>query len=90
MESEANELPKGLVLGKDGNIHIRLTGSIPPRRCGILQSTPLRGPTSSSAHFQPGIGSNTKLTHLDPERLLGLRIEPCWPTPGRGQSHKVC
>ena len=29
MESEASELPKGLVLGRDGNIHIRLTGSIP-------------------------------------------------------------
>ncbi|RXH71738.1 hypothetical protein DVH24_025239 [Malus domestica] len=25
MESEANELPKGLVRGRDGNIHIRLT-----------------------------------------------------------------
>ncbi|CAN6552269.1 unnamed protein product [Malus baccata var. baccata] len=29
MEPEANELPKGLVLGKDGNIYIRLTGSTP-------------------------------------------------------------
>ncbi|RXI03730.1 hypothetical protein DVH24_038004 [Malus domestica] len=46
-ELEASELPKGLVLGS-------LFG-----RCGILQSTPLRGPTSSSAHFQPGIGSDT-------------------------------
>ncbi|KAM1992689.1 hypothetical protein TB2_008607 [Malus domestica] len=27
MESEANELPKGLVLGRDGNIHTRLTRS---------------------------------------------------------------
>ncbi|RXH70948.1 hypothetical protein DVH24_015570 [Malus domestica] len=26
---EASELPKGLALGRDGNIHIRLTGSIP-------------------------------------------------------------
>ncbi|CAN6685774.1 unnamed protein product [Malus baccata var. baccata] len=34
-----------------------------PGRCGILQSTPLRGPTSSSAHFRPGIGSDTKLLH---------------------------
>ena len=25
MEPEANELPKGLVLGRDGNIHIRIT-----------------------------------------------------------------
>ncbi|RXH81326.1 hypothetical protein DVH24_027510, partial [Malus domestica] len=29
MESETNELPKGLVLGRDGNIHIRLRGSTP-------------------------------------------------------------
>ena len=27
VESKANELPKSLVLGRDGNIHIRLTGS---------------------------------------------------------------
>ncbi|CAN6687620.1 unnamed protein product [Malus baccata var. baccata] len=27
MELEANELPKGLVLGRDENIHIRLAGS---------------------------------------------------------------
>ena len=25
MESEANELPKGLVLGRDENIHLRIT-----------------------------------------------------------------
>ncbi|RXH73818.1 hypothetical protein DVH24_016640, partial [Malus domestica] len=29
MEPEANELPKGLMLGRDGNIHIRLTRSTP-------------------------------------------------------------
>ena len=29
MESEASELPKGLVLGRDENIHIRLTRSTP-------------------------------------------------------------
>ncbi|RXH84811.1 hypothetical protein DVH24_040159 [Malus domestica] len=29
MEPEASELPKGLMLGRDGNIHIRLTGSSP-------------------------------------------------------------
>ncbi|RXH87477.1 hypothetical protein DVH24_034377 [Malus domestica] len=29
MEPEASELPKGLVLGRDENIHIRLTGSTP-------------------------------------------------------------
>ena len=29
MEPEASELPKGLVLGRDGNIHIRLTWSTP-------------------------------------------------------------
>ncbi|KAM1591613.1 hypothetical protein ACFX1Z_035214 [Malus domestica] len=50
MESEASELPKCLVLG----------------RCGMLQSTPLRGPTSSSTHFRPGIGFDTKLSHPGP------------------------
>ncbi|RXI01350.1 hypothetical protein DVH24_001584 [Malus domestica] len=29
MESKTSKLPKGLVLGKDENIHIRLIGSIP-------------------------------------------------------------
>ena len=29
MEPEANEVPKGLVLGRDENIHIRLTRSMP-------------------------------------------------------------
>ncbi|RXI01080.1 hypothetical protein DVH24_001314 [Malus domestica] len=29
MEPKASELLKGLVLGRDGNIHIRLTGSTP-------------------------------------------------------------
>ncbi|KAM2041111.1 hypothetical protein ACFX16_034957 [Malus domestica] len=29
MEPEASELPKGLVLGRDENIHIRLKGSTP-------------------------------------------------------------
>ncbi|RXH97033.1 hypothetical protein DVH24_035701 [Malus domestica] len=29
MEPKASELPKGLVLGRDGNIHIRLIGSTP-------------------------------------------------------------
>ncbi|RXH99786.1 hypothetical protein DVH24_021588 [Malus domestica] len=37
-----------------------------PGRYGMLQSTPLRGPTSSSAHFRPGIGSDTKLLHPSP------------------------
>ncbi|RXI04253.1 hypothetical protein DVH24_038527 [Malus domestica] len=30
-----------------------------PGQCGMSQSTPLRGPTSLSAHFRPWIGSNT-------------------------------
>ncbi|RXH78761.1 hypothetical protein DVH24_002279, partial [Malus domestica] len=37
-----------------------------PGRCGILQSTSLKGPTSSQTHFRPGIGSYTKLSHPDP------------------------
>ncbi|CAN6699609.1 unnamed protein product [Malus baccata var. baccata] len=52
------ELPKGLVLGRDEKKYIYKDHS--PRRCGMSQSTPIRGPTSSSAHFRPGIGSDTK------------------------------
>ena len=63
MEPEASELPKGLVLGRDGNIHIRIT---PLGDVGSHNPPPLRGPTSSSAHFRPGIGSDTKLSHPDP------------------------
>ncbi|RXH88767.1 hypothetical protein DVH24_000366 [Malus domestica] len=37
-----------------------------PGQCGVLQSTPHRGPTSSSAHIRLGIGSDTKLSHLGP------------------------
>ena len=37
MESEASEFPKGLVLGRDENIHIRLTGSTPLGRGGHLE-----------------------------------------------------
>ncbi|CAN6680172.1 unnamed protein product [Malus baccata var. baccata] len=32
----------------------------------MLQSTPFKGPTSSSAHIQPWIGSDTKLSHFGP------------------------
>ncbi|CAN6723636.1 unnamed protein product [Malus baccata var. baccata] len=53
MELKANELPKGLRIHSHG-------------RYGMLQSTHLTGLTSSSAHFQPGIGSDTKLSHPDP------------------------
>ena len=41
MESEASELPKGLVLGRDGNIHIRLTGSTPLGNVGSYNPPPL-------------------------------------------------
>ncbi|KAM1384610.1 hypothetical protein ACFX2F_036816 [Malus domestica] len=34
-------------------------------RCGMSQSTPLRGPIPSSAHFRPRIGFDTKLSHPD-------------------------
>ncbi|CAN6714237.1 unnamed protein product [Malus baccata var. baccata] len=37
-----------------------------PVRCGMLQFIPLRGPTSSSAHIRPGIGSDTNLSHPGP------------------------
>ncbi|RXH68616.1 hypothetical protein DVH24_030949 [Malus domestica] len=44
-----------------------------PWACGMLQSTPLRCPTSSSAHFRPMIDSDTKLSHPDsgPHHILG-------------------
>ncbi|KAM1318229.1 hypothetical protein ACFX13_003522 [Malus domestica] len=52
MEPEANELPKGLVLGRDGNIHIRLIGSTPlgDVGCYITFMTNSQALTSSSSH----------------------------------------
>ena len=41
MESEVSELPKGLVLGRDGNIHLRLTGSTPLGDVGSYNPPPL-------------------------------------------------
>ena len=38
-ELKANELPKSLVLGRDWNIHIRLTGSTPLGDVGSYKST---------------------------------------------------
>ncbi|KAM2757557.1 hypothetical protein PS2_019292 [Malus domestica] len=42
MEPETGELPKGLVLGRDGNIHIRLIGSTPLGDVGCYNPPPLR------------------------------------------------
>ncbi|KAM1062504.1 hypothetical protein ACFX2H_026648 [Malus domestica] len=42
MELEASELPKSIVLGRDENIHIRLTGSSPLGDVGSYNSSPLR------------------------------------------------
>ena len=74
MESEASELPKGLVLGRDENIHIRLTGSSSMGDVRSYNPPPLRGPTSSLAHFLPWIVSDTKLSHPGPgpHHILGL------------------
>ncbi|KAM2022092.1 hypothetical protein ACFX16_044032 [Malus domestica] len=59
MEPEASELPKGLVLGRDGNIHLRITslGDVgchnpPPLGPDVLVGTP-----------RPRLGSDTKLSH---------------------------
>ena len=41
MEPEASELPKGLSLGRDENIHIRLTGSTPLGHVGSYNPPPL-------------------------------------------------
>ena len=43
MESEVSELLKGLVLGRDGNIHIRLIGSTPLGDVGSYNPPP-QGP----------------------------------------------
>ncbi|KAB2624915.1 geraniol 8-hydroxylase-like [Pyrus ussuriensis x Pyrus communis] len=42
----------------------------------MSQSTPLRGPTSSSAHTRPGLGSDTNLSHPGP-----------WGTTSRARLH---
>ncbi|RXH92682.1 hypothetical protein DVH24_033578 [Malus domestica] len=57
MEPEANELPKGLVLG----LHDPLLWVM-----WDLIIHPLKGTTSLSAHFRPWIGYDTKLSHPDP------------------------
>ena len=41
-EPEASKLPKGIVLGRDGNIHARLTGSTPLGDVGSYNPPPLR------------------------------------------------
>ncbi|KAM1390753.1 hypothetical protein ACFX2I_018544 [Malus domestica] len=41
MEPAASELPKGLALGRDENIHIRLTGSTPLSDVGCYNLPPL-------------------------------------------------
>ncbi|KAM1556858.1 hypothetical protein ACFX10_040344 [Malus domestica] len=41
MEPEASELPRGLVLGRDENIHIRFTGSTPLGDVGSYNPPPL-------------------------------------------------
>ena len=65
MEPEASELPKGLVLGKDENIHIRITplGDVgchnlvsepnPGRVCADEDVGPLRGVDCDIPH-RPG------------------------------------
>ncbi|KAB2622340.1 S ribonuclease [Pyrus ussuriensis x Pyrus communis] len=45
MEPEASELPKGLVLGRDGNIHLRIT----PRQCGMSHGLSTSPTTSKHA-----------------------------------------
>ncbi|KAM1293905.1 hypothetical protein ACFX2H_013900 [Malus domestica] len=41
MKPEASKLPKSLVLGRDGNIHIRLRGSTPLGDVGCYNPLPL-------------------------------------------------
>ena len=40
-EPKASEFPKGIVLGRDGNIHVRLTGSTPLGYVGSYNPPPL-------------------------------------------------
>ena len=64
MEPESSELPKDFVLYRGGYVHIRHKGSTPLGDVGS-NNPALKGPTSSSAHFRPWIGSDTKLSHPD-------------------------
>ncbi|CAN6691947.1 unnamed protein product [Malus baccata var. baccata] len=65
MNFEASELPKSLVLGRDGNMHIRLTGSSPLSNMGSYNPPPLgaRHP-SSPYHDIIRFGPNHALTIL--------------------------
>ncbi|CAN6697219.1 unnamed protein product [Malus baccata var. baccata] len=61
-EPEASELPKGLVLGRDGNIHLRIT---PLGDVGSYNPPPLRGPTTFPLHH-----CSTILSALGPDHAL--------------------
>ncbi|CAN6684699.1 unnamed protein product [Malus baccata var. baccata] len=50
MEPEVSELPKGLVLGRDENIHIRLIGSIPLDDMRCYKTLALSAPCLANFH----------------------------------------
>ena len=62
-EPEASELPKGLVLGRDGNIHIRIT---PLGDVGSHNPPPLGARRPCRHTSGQGICSETKLSHPGP------------------------
>ena len=68
MEPEVSELPKGLVLGRDENIYIRLTGSIPLGDVGSCNNChiPARAPTTSQAQLHRSM----ILSALGPDHTL--------------------
>ncbi|RXH89348.1 hypothetical protein DVH24_031705 [Malus domestica] len=67
MNSEASELPKGIVLIGGANVHIRLTGSSPLGDVGSYNPPPL-GARRHRWHTRttPQSGSDTKLSHPGP------------------------
>jgi len=65
MNSEANELPKGLVLGRDGNIHIRLIGSSPLDDVGCY--TKGMGSLAKPHNGQPNLVSNSPFMRFKPK-----------------------
>ncbi|TQD97610.1 hypothetical protein C1H46_016784 [Malus baccata] len=74
MEPEANEFPKGPVLGRDGNLHIRLTRSTPLGNVRCYNPSPLgaRRPRQHTRTTRQS-GSDTILSHprLGPHHIPG-------------------
>ena len=83
MEPEASELPKGLTLGRDKNIHIRIT---PLGDVGSHNPPPLgarRPRRHTTARVRLWYQSDTPRPRYSPN----TRMVTCWPTPEGDESH---